>query len=268
MQRKALDYLCKQGGLGLFAFPGDEVDFESVNKVAQAMNGGAPFVVFDFSHKSLVPGNHLKTFFKRILTTEEMEFIRNSKEGLTFRLSQSLLPETEKSFRIFYQNLESIREIVPHVIAILPDELNQVQYQRIASIAKFTIIAGNNQELASAYLEDYSFLRNHSLVWLLKKKPDAKRFRNANSAVKQSYSHCREFKRINWVKSPEKFGKALQLLIKAEILNKNPLDGFFKIFRNFYPLFIFAVIAIPFLIPSNLEVGISHVRERSMERDR
>ena len=268
MLTKVLDYLCKQGGLGLFAFPGDEIDFEAINKVAQAMNGGASFVVFDFSHKSLRPGNHLKTFFKRSLTNEEIEFIRHSKEGLTFRLSQNTLSETEKDFRVFYRNMESIRDVVPYVFAILPDELNLAQFKRLASIAKFTVIAGNNQESASGYLENYSFLRNTPLVWLLKEKPNKKRFRNAYKAVKQSYSYCREIRKKDWKKNPDKFAAALRLLVKAEILNKNPLDGFFRIFRNFYPLFILAVVAIPFLIPSNVDVGVSNVRERTMERDK
>ena len=103
MQRKVLDYLCKQGGLGLFAFPGDQVDFESIDKVALAMNAGAPFVIMDFSHKSLLPGNHLRTFFKRNLTDEEIDFIRNSKEGLTFRLSKEMGLDEETHFRIFYK---------------------------------------------------------------------------------------------------------------------------------------------------------------------
>ena len=268
MLTRVLNYLCKQGGLGLFAFPGDEVDFESVNKVAQAMNGGASFVVFDFSHKSLQPGNHLKTFFKRSLTNEEIEFVRNSKEGLTFRLSQGLSTETEQHFRTFYRNMESIRDAVPYIFAILPDDLSQPQFQRIASIAKFTVIAGNNLEQASAYLEDNPFLRNPSLVWLFKDLPNKKKFRNAYEAIKRSYSRCREIRKCDWTRKPEKFANALKLLVKAGILDKNPLDGFLRIFRNLYPLFILVVVAIPFLIPSNLDVGVSHVRERALERDR
>ena len=268
MQRKVLDYLCKQGGLGLFAFPGDQVDFESIDKVALALNAGAPFVIMDFSHKSLLPGNHLRTFFKRKLTDEELEFIRDSKEGLVFRLSKEMGLDAELNFRIFYRNLEAVRSIVPFIFAILPDELSNAQFKRIADVAKVVIIAGSNREAASAYLQDYSFLRKRALVWLIKGMPDRRRYRDANEAVKKSYSGCREIRKIDWTKKPERFAKALKLLFKAEILKKNPLDGFFRIFRNFFLLFVLAVVAIPFLIPSTVDVGISHVRERNSERDR
>ena len=268
MQRKVLDYLCKQGGLGLIAFPGDQVDYEVIDKVALAQNAGAPFVIMDFSHKSLLEGNHLRTFFKRNLTNEEIEFIKNSTGGLTFRLSRELDLEQEKHFRIFYRNLEAVRAVVPYIFAILPDEPSNAQFERIANIAKVVIIAGDNCEASAAYLEDFSFLRKRPLVWLLKKLPDKDKYRNAYEAVKNCYSRCREIRKINWKKNPDRLAKALTLLFKAEILKKNPLDGFFRLFRNFFFLFVLAVVAIPFLIPSNVEVGISHVRERNLERDR
>ena len=268
MQRKVLDYLCKQGGLGLFAFPGDQVDFESIDKVALALNAGAPFVIMDFSHKSLLPGNHLRTFFKRKLTDEELEFIRDSKEGLVFRLSKEMGLDAELNFRIFYRNLEAVRSIVPFIFAILPDELSNAQFKRIADVAKVVIIAGSNREAASAYLQDYSFLRKRALVWLIKGLPDRRKYRDAYEAINKSYSRCREIRKAEWVRKPDRFAKALTLLFKAEILKKNPLDGFLRIFRNFFLLFVLAVVAIPFLIPSNVDVGIAHVRERNSERDR
>ena len=268
MQRKVLDYLCKQGGLGLFAFPGDQVDFESIDKVALAINAGAPFVIMDFSHKSLLPGNHLRTFFKRNLTDEEIDFIKNSKEGLTFRLSKEMGLDEETHFRIFYHNLEALRAVVPYIFAILPDELTNPQFKRIADIAKVIIIAGENREAASAYLQDAPFLRKRALVWLVKGLPDKRKYRDAYEAINKSYSRCRESRKAEWIRKPERFAKTLTLLFKAEILKKNPLDGFLRIFRNFFLLFVLAVVAIPFLIPSNVDVGISHIRERNSERDR
>ena len=222
----------------------------------------------DFSHKSLLPGNHLKTFFKRNLTDEEIEFIKCSKEGLTFRLSKELGLDEETHFRIFYHNLEAVRAVVPYIFAILPDEPSNAQFKRIADIAKVIIIAGANREIASAYLQDYPFLRKRSLTWLVKGYPDKRKYRDAYEAVQKSYSRCREIRRVDWIKQPERFAKALTFLFKAEILKKNPLDGFLRIFRNFFLLFVLAVVAIPFLIPSSVDVGISNVRERNSERDR
>ena len=265
MQRRVLNYLYNQGELTLFAFPGEEPDYEALEKFALALNAGARFVLLDFTGKDGNTGVQVDELFHRTLTEEFFSSIEKSeKSGLVFG-GLAKVPDGEEEFRCFYHNLQKIKALVPHVIAVLPGDEPQIGNAHIFSIAKTLVIAGSNTEAASIYVEDSPALQKIPLLWLLPAAADKKRFPKCTRAVKRGYSHYKEFRKANWKKDPEKFAAAYSLLCKADILRKNPLDGLSKLFVKFFPLILIAVIAIPFIIPNKVEMDVSNMRDRSTE---
>ena len=264
MQRRVLNYLYNQGELTFFAFPGEEPDYEALEKFALALNAGARFVLLDFTGKDGNTGVQVDELFHRPLTEEFFTSIEKSEQGGIVFGGLAKVPGGEEEFRCFYHNLQKIKSLVPHVIALLPSDEPQIGNAHVFSIAKALVIAGSNTEAASIYVEDSPALQKIPLLWLLP-AADKKRFPKCAKAIKRGYSRYKEFRKVNWKKDPEKFATAFSLLCKADILRKNPLDGLSKLFVKFYPLILIAVIAIPFIIPNKVEMDVSNMRDRSTE---
>jgi len=264
MQRRVLNYLYNQGELTFFAFPGEEPDYEALEKFALALNAGARFVLLDFTGKDGNTSVQVDELFHRPLTEEFFTSIEKSEQGGIIFGGLAKVPGGEEEFRCFYHNLQKIKSLVPHVIALLPSDEPQIGNAHVFSIAKALVIAGSNTEAASIYVEDSPALQKIPLLWLLP-AADKKRFPKCAKAIKRGYSRYKEFRKVNWKKDPEKFATAFSLLCKADILRKNPLDGLSKLFVKFYPLILIAVIAIPFVIPNKVEMDVSNMRDRSTE---
>lgn len=264
MQRRVLNYLYNQGELTFFAFPGEEPDYEALEKFALALNAGARFVLLDFTGKDGNTSVQVDELFHRPLTEEFFTSIEKSEQGGIVFGGLAKVPGGEEEFRCFYHNLQKIKSLVPHVIALLPSDEPQIGNAHVFSIAKALVIAGSNTEAASIYVEDSPALQKIPLLWLLP-AADKKRFPKCAKAIKRGYSRYKEFRKVNWKKDPEKFATAFSLLCKADILRKNPLDGLSKLFVKFYPLILIAVIAIPFVIPNKVEMDVSNMRDRSTE---
>ena len=264
MQRRVLNYLYNQGELTFFAFPGEEPDYEALEKFALALNAGARFVLLDFTGKDGNTSVQVDELFHRPLTEEFFTSIEKSEQGGIVFGGLAKVPGGEEEFRCFYHNLQKIKSLVPHVIALLPSDEPQIGNAHVFSIAKALVIAGSNTEAASIYVEDSPALQKIPLLWLLP-AADKKRFPKCAKAIKRGYSRYKEFRKVNWKKDPEKFATAFSLLCKADILRKNPLDGLSKLFVKFYPLILIAVIAIPFIIPNKVEMDVSNMRDRSTE---
>ncbi len=269
MQRRVLNYLYEQGGLTLFAFPGESTPEEALERFALAQNAGARFVVFDFTCKQ--DGNTgitLGELFERPLSQEELAKLDESEVGGWIFAGYAKPVDGEDAFRKFYHNLELLKKKVPHQIGILPNDATELTNKYIYKIAKLLVIAGENLEASSVYLEDSPELASIPLFWALPKKPVRKIYPKAHRAVKNSYSRAREFKKIRWDNNPEKFVKALAFLYKAEILRKNPLDGFPKIFSRLAIFFFLIVVILPFTIPTQMGGDISNMRDRIAERNK
>jgi len=269
MQRRVLNYLYEQGGLTLFAFPGESTPIEALERFALAQNAGARFVVLDFTCKR--DGNtgiSISELFERPLSQEELSKLDESNsEGWIFA-GYAKPADGEEAFRKFYRNLELLKKKVPHQVGVLPNDASEVSNKFIYKITKLLVIAGEDLEASSVYLEDSPELAGIPLFWALEKKPVKKIYPKAYKAVKESYSKVREFKKIRWNTNPEKFVKALAFLYKAEILRKNPLDGLPKIFSRLSFLFLLIVLLLPFTIPTKMDADISNMRDRFAERDR
>lgn len=267
MQKQVLEYLCKQGGLSLFAFFGEENPYEDLKKVALVLNTGAHFVLLDFSGKdnSNCPFT-TSDLFSRYLTAEEVALLKNSGDIVIGGIVQP--SDTEDDFRKFYYNLEQLKSIAPNVIGILPQDKFSPWAKHLLVIAKFFAIDSSDEAIddAGAYLEDNYKEIKAPILWLSKKNPSRKRFPHAVKAIKGSFSRYREFRRIDWKKNPAAFARTIQLLLKAEILKKNPLDGFLKVLRNFFLPILLVAIILPFLVPTSLEMGVSNVRDRFSEQ--
>lgn len=267
MQRRVLDNLYKQGGLSLFAFPGENPDYEALEKFALAQNAGARFVVFDFTGKK--DGNvpfTVEILFQRFLTEDELKSFDG--ETNVFVGGFAKPSDSEADFRKFYHNLELIKKRIPYMFGVLPSDEPKAGNDYIFKIAKTVIIDSESLEAASTYLEDSPALQNATLVWLLPQKPIKKLYPRAYKVVCKSFSFCKEFRKVNWKENPEKFCKAFELQCKATILKKNPLDGLPKLFVRLFWLFLIAVIVAPFIIPSKMEMDVSNMRDRFAERDR
>ncbi len=271
MQKKVLDNLYKQGGLTLFAFPGDsEVPLETLQNLALAMNVGARFVIVDFSGKNHFKGNTNFTcdsLFEGILTMEDLDKLSAEEPGCIIAGGRSL-PLNDTQFRNFYHNLQLIKKFAPQVIGILPCEISEEEASRISLLARLLVIDAQSAEMASVYLEDTPSLQKIPLLWLLPKAPIKKRFPRAAKVVSKSESFRKEIRKCDWKNDSQAFTKILSILHKIGILKKNPLDGVSKIFKQAFPLFLLIAIAIPFVFVTNIDAGISNLRDRSHERDK
>lgn len=253
MQRKVLDNLYRQGGLTLFAFPGESVSgktdipLASLQKMALALNAGASFVLMDFT----------KSF-----PFEETTIKRN-------------LPQDDNQFRELYHELQDLKKTTAQVIGILPPEITEKEAHYLSLIARSLIIAPTSKDedcseglnKSAAYLEDAPSLQKIPLLWLFTARPRKKNFPNAHKAIKKSYSFYKEVRTSDWQKNPEAFSKIVANVQKIAILKKNLLDGISKVFKRFFPLFLLIAIAIPFFVVNHLEPSISNTRNRIQERD-
>ena len=265
MQRRVLDYLYNQGGLTVFAFPGETPDYEALERFALAQNAGARFVVLDLTAKH--DGNTSFTvnmLFERFLTEDDIKSIEaQTNDGWIFG-GFSKVDDSESAFRTFYHNVEFLKKKIAHIVVVLPSDEAKACHDYIFHIARAVIIAGNNAEAASAYLEDSPAMQSAAILWL----PNKKIYPKAYKAVKRSFSKAKEFKEIHWESDTDKFIKALALLCKAEILRKNPLDGLPKLFVRLFALFFVVVVLLPFVYPTKMDMDVSNMRDRFAERDK
>lgn len=269
MQRRVLDYLYNQGGLTIFAFPGEDADYEALEQFALVQNAGARFVLFDLTAKR--DGNTgitVNTLFERDLTEDDIKQLEALQgQGWSFG-GYSPVNKSEDAFRKFYHNLELLKKKAPHMVALLPGDEPGACHEYIFHIAKAVVIGGSAIEAAAAYVEDSPALQKAALLWLLKGMPNKKVYPRTYKAVKRSFSKSKEFRDLDWKKSPEKFNEALALLSKAEILRKNPLDGLPKIFVKLFFLFFIVIVLLPFVYPTKIDMDVSNMRDRFAERDK
>lgn len=282
MQKKVLDSLYKQGGLTFFAFPGEnKVPLESVRKLALALNAGASFVeqehakvkyiVIDFSGKL---GFDRRDYF----TAQDLiSYIIGDKEFSKAAASNAkgwliggkdAMPTNDVEFRNLYRNLQLFKKACPHIIGILPSDINEIEAHYVSHLARLLVIASRKKETAASYLEHAPSLHKLPLLWKLREAPDKNRYPAAYKAVTKSDSFSSEIRQTSWHRDTKKFARIIATLHRIQILEKNPLDGVTKIFRSFYPLFIVIAILLPFLWVTNMDAGISNQRDRLKERDK
>ena len=265
MQRRVLNYLYNQGELTFFAFPGEAPDDEALEKFALAQNAGARFILLDFTGREGDTGISLAELFVSHLAEDRLALF-DDPERKRFVFGGFEKPtDSEEAFRTFYYNLQLLKNKVAHIVALLPGDEPRTGNSHVLSIAKAVVIAGSNAKEASIYVEDSPALQTKPILWLIKEKPVKKIYPKCYRAFKRGYSGYREFRKFDWKRDTEKFAKAYATLCKAEILRKNPLDGLPKQFVRFFPLFLIAVIAIPFAIPNKVEMDVSNMRDRTTE---
>ena len=268
MQRQVLEYLYAQGELVLAVFPGSRPPDEALNKFALALNAGACFVVFDFARKG--DGNTgipLEDLFSRVLTNAELQRLDEAKQaGLVFA-GYGKPDNSEESFRKFYHNLQLLKKIVPHTIGILPGDDPTAIDEKVVGIAKAVLVGAQNASDAAAFIEDCESIRKKNILWLAEKMPDRKRFPKAAKAVKRSSTRDIPA-RAKLEENPEDLAKSVNLVLKKEILQKNPMDGLSRLFRNLFPLFLLLAILIPFVYPTGIEASHSNMRDRIPERNK
>ena len=142
MQRQVLDYLYAQGELVFAVFPGSPAPNEALEKFALALNAGASFVIFDFAHGT--PENApvpLADLFTRVLTNAELQSIEDMKaQGFVFG-GYGSIDHSDESFRRFYHNLQSIKNIIPHAICTMPAEDPTSLDKNILEISKLVMVS-------------------------------------------------------------------------------------------------------------------------------
>lgn len=268
MQRQVLDYLYAQGELVIAVFPGSRIPQEALEKFALAMNAGACFVVFDFTHtmKEKAPLT-LADLFTRTLTKAELQEIEAGKQdGLVFG-GFAAADSSEESFRKFYRNLESIKKIVPHTICVMPADDPTALDKNIVEISKLVMVSADNVNDAAAFIEDSPTLQKKNILWLPAKFPDKKRFPRAAKAVKRS---CSKYvaDRSKFEEKPEALAESVKLILKEGILRKNPMEGLSKLFRNLFPVFLLIALLTPFIYPTSIQSSHSNMRDRIPERNK
>lgn len=268
MQRQVLDYLYAQGELVMAVFPGNPVPYEALKKFALALNAGASFVLFDFANGT--PENApvpLADLFTRVLTNAELQAIEDMKaQGIVFG-GYGSIDHSEESFRRFYHNLQSIKNIVPHAICTVPADDPTTLDKNILEISKLVMISAKSESDAAAFIEDSPALQKKNILWLPSKFPDKKRFPHAAKAIKRSSSKDTPA-RTSFEEHPETLAESVKFILKEGILRKNPMEGLSKLFRNLFPLLLLIAILVPFIYPTNIEGSHSNMRDRVPERNK
>ena len=271
MQKKVLNDLYRQGGVTSFVFPGEtEITLEPLQNLALALNAGARFLVVDFSGRNSFKGNapiSANDLFEKLLDHATLDKLCNSEESWTITGTRCF-PSNDDLFRNLYHNLQLLKGAIAQTVVILPQDINDQEAYYAKLISRLIVVDGESVAEASAFLEDLPHFNKANLLWLLPQKPDKKKFYHAYRAVRRSHSFFKEIRRCNWKKDASAFAKIIEQQHKFSILEKNPLDGSSKVFRNIYPLLLLLVIAFPFFFVTEVEPGLSNTRDRIHERDK
>ena len=267
MQRKVLESLYNQGGLTLFAISDeDALPTEALQKFALALNAGARFIVIDFSGKRPLTGNapfQAIDLSQRNLTTDDIDQIYTVGENITFA-GPKAIPTTDVEYRTLYHNIKRLEKIAPQVIGII--SLEQVEnVGNLVSMARLLImnVTGMSVRTASAFIEDVKEAQKIEILWLSKERPARRSYPKARKAVRRSAN----VSKFNFNEQPEEFARIAKKIHKVSILTKNPLDGFPRIIRNFFPLLLFLTIIAPFLFVTDIDRSDSNLRDRIQERN-
>ena len=267
MQRKVLESLYNQGGFTLFAISDEDVlPTEALHKFALALNAGARFVVIDFSGKRPLTGNapfQAIDLSQRNLTTDDLDQIYTVGENITFA-GPKAIPTTDVEYRTLYHNIRRLEKIAPQVIGII--SLEQVEnVGNLISMARLLIVnvTGMSARTAAAFIEDVKEAQKIELLWLSKERPTRRSYPKARKVVRRSTN----VSKLNFQEQPEEFARIAKKIHKVSILNKNPLDGFPRIIRNFFPLLLFLTIIAPFLFVTDIDRSDSNLRDRIQERN-
>ena len=267
MQRKVLESLYNQGGLTLFAISDeDALPTEALQKFALALNAGARFIVIDFSGKRPLTGNapfQAIDLSQRNLTTDDIDQIYTVGENITFA-GPKAIPTTDVEYRTLYHNIKRLEKIAPQVIGII--SLEQVEnVGNLVSMARLLImnVTGMSVRTASAFIEDVKEAQKIEILWLSKERPGRRSYPKARKAVRHSVN----VSKLNFNEQPEEFARIAKKIHKVSILTKNPLDGFPRIIRNFFPLLLLFVIVAPFLFVTDIDRSDSNIRDRIQERN-
>ncbi len=267
MQRKVLESLYNQGGLTLFAISDeDALPTEALQKFALALNAGARFIVIDFSGKRPLTGNapfQAIDLSQRNLTTDDIDQIYTDGENITFA-GPKAIPTTDVEYRTLYHNIKRLEKIAPQVIGII--SLEQVEnVGNLVSMARLLImnVTGMSVRTASAFIEDVKEAQKIEILWLSKERPARRSYPKARKAVRRSAN----VSKLNFNEQPEEFARIAKKIHKVSILTKNPLDGFPRIIRNFFPLLLLFVIVAPFLFVTDIDRSDSNIRDRIQERN-
>ena len=267
MQRKVLESLYNQGGFTLFAISDEDVlPTEALHKFALALNAGARFVVIDFSGKRPLTGNapfQAIDLSQRNLTTDDIDQIYTVGENITFA-GPKAIPTTDVEYRTLYHNIKRLEKIAPQIIGII--SLEQVEnVGNLVSMARLLIVnvTGMSARTAAAFIEDVKEAQKIELLWLSKERPARRSYPKARKAVRRSTN----VSKLNFQEQPEEFARIAKKIHKVSILNKNPLDGFPRIIRNFFPLLLFLTIIAPFLFVTDIDRSDSNLRDRIQERN-
>lgn len=267
MQRKVLESLYNQGGFTLFAISDEDVlPTEALHKFALALNAGARFVVIDFSGKRPLTGNapfQAIDLSQRNLTTDDLDQIYTVGESITFA-GPKAIPTTDAEYRTLYHNIKRLEKIAPQVIGII--SLEQVEnVGNLISMARLLIVnvTGMSARTAAAFIEDVKDAQKIELLWLSKERPARRSYPKARKAVRHSVN----VSKLNFNEQPEEFARIAKKIHKVSILTKNPLDGFPRIIRNFFPLLLLFVIVAPFLFVTDIDRSDSNIRDRIQERN-
>ncbi|WP_173475785.1 M23 family metallopeptidase [Fibrobacter succinogenes] len=267
MQRKVLENLYNQGGFTLFAISDEDVlPTEALHKFALALNAGARFVVIDFSGKRPLTGNapfQAIDLSQRNLTTDDIDQIYTAGESVTFA-GPKAIPTTDAEYRTLYHNIKRLEKIAPQVIGII--SLEQVEnVGNLISMARLLIVnvTGMSARTAAAFIEDVKEAQKIELLWLSKERPIRRSYPKARKAVRRSVN----VSKLSFKEQPEEFARIAKKIHKVSILTKNPLDGFPRIIRNFFPLLLLFVIVAPFLFVTDIDRSDSNIRDRIQERN-
>lgn len=267
MRERVLNDLYRQGELTFFAFSNkSRIPLKELRELALALNAGANFVLIDFSGKSAF---YSDTFTNNLISQHiDVKTFTNlqNTQGCIIASTRTF-PKTDTEFRILYHNVQSLKKISSHILAILPSDLTKEESKYAPLLSRLLIIESSDThsvDECATMLEDFENLRKLSVIWLVPQMPNKKKFPKAVSCIQKLSEN---FLAANYKDSPTEFAHIIEDAHKIAILKMNPLDGSSKVFKKAYPLLLLLTIMLPFMYITKTEQSMSNMRNRIHERN-
>src|SRR5574344_41518 len=268
MRRRVLESLASQGALVAFvSTPNDSLEASEAILLAHSFNTSALSLIIDFQgiFKSYSVRSCESLFSTRFHFNESIE----EQDGFALLTSNGVfIPEDSQSIHLFLQNLVSLQKQHPFILLFLPAEHTSFFEKLLSAVQLMVVYPTDEQSLStlSKSISSMDGLRKEKILWLFSLLPSSKEFPRLHKEVK-IYSDIKQKAVETWKKDFPAFAVEIKNILKIQILKKNPLDGFARVFLSLWPLLLVFALIIPFLIPKKLEPTISNLRDARQERN-
>lgn len=274
MQKKVLESLAARGSFVGLMLPGfSSYPLHAVSSFVHSLSADVLPLVVDLGTGQIPVSSPLSTesLFKRTLSVVESEkSICALWEGLSVITSLGkMLDAEDTSVRQFVRNIQVLQKSHPFIVLLYPETWNETHSKIFCSCGFFLVVLGEKANVAdvASELENVNCFPKQSIWWSATEYPEKKRFPKVTRAIR-SVGRLQLPSSEQFLDKPELFAQAIKNMLKARVLVQNPLEGLPYYFRRVWVILCLLLCAIPFLVPTKIDTGLSMLREMRPERDR